>query len=157
MSASEQPSDLAPEKWMELALQEAKQAALEGEVPVGAVVVFGNELISRDHNRSIQLNDPTAHAEILALRTAGQTLKNYRLKDTSIFVTLEPCAMCAGALVWARVARVIFGAWDEKSGAAGSKVDLFQAGLFNHSVEAAGGVLEEPCREALRDFFEVRR
>lgn len=142
---------------MELSLKEAKQAALEGEVPVGAVVVLGNELISRDHNRSIQLKDPTAHAEILALRTAGQTLKNYRLKDTSVFVTLEPCAMCAGALVWARVSRVVFGAWDEKTGAAGSKVNLFQPGLFNHSVEVTGGVLEEPCREVLRDFFEVRR
>lgn len=142
---------------MELSLKEAKQAALEGEVPVGAVVVLGNKLISRDHNRSIQLKDPTAHAEILALRTAGQTLKNYRLKDTSVFVTLEPCAMCAGALVWARVSRVVFGAWDEKTGAAGSKVNLFQPGLFNHSVEVTGGVLEEPCREVLRDFFEVRR
>jgi tRNA(adenine34) deaminase len=142
---------------MELALLEAKQAALEGEVPVGAVVVLGNELISRDHNRSIQLNDATAHAEILALRTAGQTLKNYRLEDTGVFVTLEPCAMCAGALVWARVSRVIFGAWDEKSGAAGSKVNLFEPGLFNHSVEVVGGVLEQPCREVLRDFFEVRR
>ena len=142
---------------MELALKEAKQAASEGEVPVGALVVLGNELISRDHNRSIQLNDPTAHAEILALRTAGQTVKNYRLKDTSVFVTLEPCAMCAGALVWARVSRLIFGAWDEKSGAAGSKVNLFEPGLFNHSVEAVGGVLEEHCQEVLREFFEVRR
>lgn len=142
---------------MELSLKEAKQAALEGEVPVGAVVVLGNVLISRDHNRSIQLNDPTAHAEILALRTAGQTLKNYRLEATSVFVTLEPCAMCAGALVWARVSRVVFGAWDEKSGAAGSKVNLFQPGLFNHSVEVTGGVLEESCRDVLRDFFEVRR
>jgi len=157
MTVSEQPSDSAPDKWMEVALQEARQAASEGEVPVGAVVVSGDEVISRDHNRCIQLSDPTAHAEILALRTAGRALKNYRLNEVSVFITLEPCAMCAGALVWARVSKVIFGAWDEKSGTAGSKVNLFAPGLFNHPVEVIGGILDEPCREVLRSFFAERR
>ena len=157
MTVSEQPSDSAPDKWMEVALREASQAASEGEVPVGAVVVLGDEVISRDHNRCIQLSDPTGHAEILALRTAGRVLKNYRLNEVSVFITLEPCAMCAGALGWARVSKVIFGAWDEKSGAAGSKVNLFSPGLFNHTVEVIGGVLDEPCREVLRSFFAERR
>ncbi|HUV14541.1 MAG TPA: tRNA adenosine(34) deaminase TadA [Acidobacteriota bacterium] len=157
MRVSEQPSDSGPDKWMEVALQEARQAASEGEVPVGAVVIQGDEMISRDHNRCIQLNDPTAHAEILALKAAGRALENYRLNETSVFITLEPCAMCAGALVWARVSKVIFGAWDEKSGAAGSKVNLFSPGLFNHTVEVIGGVLDEPCREILRSFFSERR
>jgi len=157
MTVSEQTPDSAPERWMEVALREASQAASEGEVPVGAVVVLGDEKISQDHNRCIQLSDPTAHAEILALRTAGQVLENYRLNEVSVFITLEPCAMCAGALVWARVSKVTFGAWDEKSGAAGSKVNLFLPGLFNHSVEVVGGVLEEPCRGVLRRFFSERR
>ena len=107
MTVSEQSSDSVPEKWMEVALQEARQAASEGEVPVGAVVVLGDEVISRDHNRCIQLSDPTAHAEILALRTAGRALENYRLNEVSVFITMEPFAMCAGALVWARVLEVL--------------------------------------------------
>lgn len=144
-------------KWLEMALQEAREAATEGEVPVGAVVVSDDELVAREHNRCIQLNDPSAHAEILALREAGRVLENYRLNGLTVYITLEPCAMCAGALVWARVSQVIFGAWDEKSGAAGSKVDLFTPGLFNHTVEVRGGVLADPCRELLRGFFGERR
>jgi tRNA(adenine34) deaminase len=157
MTLDDSASQSSKVSWMEQALQEAEKAAAEGEVPIGAVVVLGDELISRDHNRSIQLSDPTAHAEILALRSAGRCLGNYRLNGVSVFVTVEPCPMCAGSLLWARVSEVVFGAWDEKSGALGSKVNLLSPGLFNHVVEVEGGILEEPCRELLRQFFAGKR
>ena len=115
---------------MEVALQEARQAASEGEVPIGAVVVREQEILCRDHNRSIQLSDPTAHAEILVLREAGRRLANYRLSGIDLYVTLEPCAMCAGALIWARVDRLVFGARDEKSGAIFSRAQPTGPGAF---------------------------
>ena len=142
---------------MTLALEEAQTAAREDEVPVGAVAVSAGELVARDHNRSIQLHDPTAHAELLVLRQAGQRLSNYRLNKVEIYVTLEPCAMCAGALVWARVDQLVFGARDEKAGAVFSKVSLLSEGLFNHDIEVVEGVLADPCREILQQFFSQRR
>jgi tRNA(adenine34) deaminase len=145
------------EKWMAMAIEEAEAAFAEGEVPVGAVAVLGGRFLSRDHNRSVQLRDPTAHAEILALRAAGAEVGNYRLNDLELFVTVEPCAMCAGALIWARVGRLVFGTADEKGGAVRSKMEVLAPGLFNHTVEVAGGVLAEACREILRRFFEERR
>jgi tRNA(adenine34) deaminase len=145
------------EQWMSLALEEARAAAREGEVPVGAVAISGGELVARDHNRSIQLHDPTAHAEQLVLRHAGEKLSNYRLNNVEIFVTLEPCAMCAGALIWARVQQLVFGTRDEKAGAVGSKVSLLSEGLFNHHIQVVEGVLADPCREILQQFFSRRR
>ncbi len=145
------------EQWMKLALEEAQRADQEGEVPVGCVAVLRNELVARHHNRSLQLHDPTAHAEILVLRQAGQQLSNYRLKDIEIYVTLEPCAMCAGALIWARVKQLIFGARDEKAGAVFSKASLLSQGRFNHSVQVVEGVLARPSREILQGFFSRRR
>ena len=145
------------ESWMELALEEAYKAAREGEVPVGAVAVAENELAAADHNRSLQLSDPTAHAELLVLRRVAGDLSNYRLSHLDLYVTVEPCAMCAGALVWARVKRLVFGVRDEKAGAVCSKVSLLEPGLFNHRVEVVEGILAEPAREVLQSFFRQRR
>ena len=145
------------EQWMSLALEEAQAAAQEAEVPVGAVAISGGDLVARDHNRSIQLHDPTAHAEQLVLRQAGKKLSNYRLNKLEVYVTLEPCAMCAGALAWARVKRLIFGARDKKAGAVCSKVSLLSEGLFNHHIQVVEGVLADPCREILQQFFSERR
>ncbi|MFQ5737951.1 MAG: tRNA adenosine(34) deaminase TadA [Acidobacteriota bacterium] len=145
------------EHWMRLALEEAAQAAREEEVPIGAAAVLQGRLVVRDHNRSIQLSDPTAHAEMLVLRRAAQQLSNYRLDGLDVYVTIEPCAMCAGALIWARVSRLVLGARDEKSGALFSKCSLLKPGLFNHQVELVEGVLAGPCRGLLRDFFQSRR
>jgi tRNA(adenine34) deaminase len=145
------------EQWMELALQEARKAAREGEVPVGAVAVSGSRMVARDHNRSIQLHDPSAHAEVLVLRQAGRLCSNYRLNDLELYVTIEPCAMCAGALTWARVKRLVFGTRDGKAGAVFSKASLLTPGLFNHDVEVVEGVLAEPSRQILQDFFARRR
>ena len=145
------------EQWMSLALEEARTAAREDEVPVGAVAVSEGELVARDHNRSIQLHDPTAHAEQLVLRQAGKKLSNYRLNHVDLYVTLEPCAMCAGALLWARVKQLVFGARDEKAGAVFSKVSLLSTGLFNHHIQVVEGVLAEPSRDLLQRFFSQRR
>jgi tRNA(adenine34) deaminase len=145
------------ERWMDLALEEAETAAREGEVPVGAVAVWEGNLVARDHNRSIQLIDPMAHAEVLVLRQAARVLTNYRLNGLQLFVTLEPCAMCAGALVWARVGRLVFAARDEKAGAVVSKTRLLEPGLFNHSVSYAEGVGAERSRALLQAFFAARR
>ncbi|MCH6569720.1 MAG: nucleoside deaminase [Acidobacteria bacterium] len=145
------------ERWMKLALEEAHKAAQEQEVPVGAVAVLEGELVAREHNRSIQLHDPTGHAEILVLRQAGQKLSNYRLKNLEIYVTLEPCAMCAGALLWARVQQLVFGARDEKAGAVFSKASLLSEGRFNHTVQVVEGILAQPSRELLQEFFAARR
>jgi len=142
---------------MQLALEEAHKAAQEHEVPVGAVAVLEDELVARDHNRSIQLHDPTGHAEILVLREAGQKLSNYRLKNLEIYVTLEPCAMCAGALLWARIQQLVFGARDEKAGAVFSKASLLSEGRFNHTVRVVEGILAQPSREILQEFFAGRR
>jgi tRNA(adenine34) deaminase len=145
------------ERWMKLALEEAHKAAQEQEVPVGAVAVLDGELVAQEHNRSIQLHDPTGHAEILVLRNAGQKLSNYRLKNLEIYVTLEPCAMCAGALLWARIQRLVFGARDEKAGAVFSKATLLSEGRFNHTVQVVEGILAQSSRELLQEFFARRR
>ena len=142
---------------MQLALEEAGKAAQEEEVPVGAVAVLEGELVARDHNRSIQLHDPTGHAEILGLRQAGQKLSNYRLKNLEIYVTLEPCPMCAGALLWARIQQLVFGARDEKAGAVFSKASLLSEGRFNHTIQVVEGILGQPSSEILQEFFATRR
>jgi tRNA(adenine34) deaminase len=142
---------------MRMALKEARLAAAENEVPVGAVAVLDGKLLARDHNRSLQLSDPTAHAEILVLRAAGKALGNYRLNGVDLFVTVEPCPMCAGSLIWARISRLVFGTADEKGGGVVSKLDLLNPGRFNHSVEVVSGVCAEEARGILQHFFAARR
>ncbi len=146
------------EKWMRRAIAEAKKAGLENEVPVGAVLVSEDDrVVAFGRNQVITRLDPTAHAEIVALREGAQKIRNYRLLNTTLYVTVEPCAMCMGAVVHARVARVVFGARDEKWGAAGSLYDFAGDDRFNHRPEIVGGVLEEECRELIQRFFRVRR
>jgi tRNA(adenine34) deaminase len=139
------------------ALVLARHAQEEGEVPVGAVVVVGGEVVGEGWNRPIAANDPTAHAEIVALRAAALRQKNYRLDSATLYVTLEPCVMCIGAAVNARVSRLVFGAWDPRAGACGSVFDLAREPRLNHRIDVFGGVCAEECRELLRTFFEVRR
>jgi tRNA(adenine34) deaminase len=145
------------ECFMREALALAREAGAAGEVPVGAVVVCNGEIVGRGYNRPITAHDPTAHAEIIALRNAAAHLGNYRLPGCELFVTLEPCAMCTGALFHARVARVVFGANDPKTGAAGSVLDLYAEPRLNHHAEIVGGVLAEECGELLSSFFAARR
>ena len=145
------------EKWMELALEEAALAREAGEAPVGAVIVRGEELLARAHNRPISLHDPSAHAEILAIRRAAAATGNYRLAGTTLYVTLEPCIMCAGAIIHARIERLVFGAADPKNGAATSLYRLFEDRRFNHAVAVTGGVLWEACAEILSGFFREKR
>lgn len=145
------------EGWMAAALAEAEAAEREGEVPVGAVVVRDGAVIAAAHNRTIGLNDPTAHAEILALRQAAAAVGNYRLSGCDLYATLEPCAMCVGACVQARVRRLVYGAPDPRWGALGPRLDLGRPGLFNHDLSVTGGLLEGPCRERLQDFFGRKR
>ncbi len=142
---------------MRQALREAQRAWREQEVPVGAVVVQGGRVVARAHNRPIQLNDPTAHAEILALRRAARRLGNYRLTACTLYVTIEPCAMCVGAIVQARLERVVFGANDPKAGACGSALAILNHPKLNHHIEVSRGVLAEDCASILRDFFHQRR
>ena len=142
---------------MRAALDLASEAAAAGEVPVGAVVVKDGEVIGRGYNRPITTSDPTAHAEIIALREAARSLGNYRLTGCELYVTLEPCAMCVGAMVHARIARVVYGARDPKTGACGSIVDLPAVATFNHHATFAGGVLAQECGDVLRRFFAERR
>jgi len=144
-------------KFMHLALREARRAATEGEVPVGAVVVQDGCVVARAHNRPIHLHDPSAHAEILALRRAARKLGNYRLTGCTLYVTIEPCAMCAGAIVHARVRRVVYGASDPKAGANGSALTVLNHPKLNHQVEVVTGVLAEECAAIVRDFFRGRR
>jgi tRNA(adenine34) deaminase len=144
-------------RFMRLALREAERAAKEGEVPVGAVVVEGERVVARAHNRPIHLNDPSAHAEILALRRAARKLGNYRLTGCTLYATIEPCAMCAGAIVQARLRRVVYGARDAKAGAHGSTLTVLNHPKLNHQVEAVTGVLAEECAAIVRDFFRGRR
>ena len=139
------------------ALQLARQAEAAGEVPVGAVVVLEGQIIGRGHNQPISASDPTAHAEIVAMRDAANRIGNYRLPGAELFVTLEPCAMCAGAIVHARIARVVFGATDPKAGAAGSVMNLFAEAKLNHAPQCEGGVLGEHGADLLRAFFAARR
>lgn len=143
---------------MQLAISLAKSGEDEGEVPVGAVIVKGDEIIGQGWNRPIGSNDPTAHAEIIALRDAGVNQQNYRLPESTLYVTLEPCPMCASAIIHARVGRVVFGAYDPKGGAAGSVFNLLPPDdRFNHSLDCVGGVLEQECGDILRLFFRQRR
>ena len=145
------------EKFMREALELARWAESEGEVPVGAVLVKDGRVIGRGHNHPIGAKDPSAHAEIMALREGAQALANYRLTDAVLYVTLEPCAMCAGALVHARVKRLVYGAADPKAGAAGSVFDLVRADALNHRLDVTGGVLAEECGGLLKEFFSKRR
>jgi tRNA(adenine34) deaminase len=143
--------------WMALALEEARRAGDQGEVPVGAILVRDGEVLGRGRNGPVAANDPTAHAEIMALRAAAATVGNYRLPGTTLYVTLEPCPMCIGALVHARVARLVFGATDPKTGAAGSVFNLGAAPAHNHRIRVEGGVLGDACGDELRAFFRARR
>ena len=145
------------EKFMKLALQEAKKSKEMNEVPVGAIVVMNDEIISLAHNQPISQNDPTSHAEINALRNAASKVRNYRLTGATLYVTLEPCAMCYGAIVHARITRLVFGAYDPKTGVCGSSIKLHEQACFNHSPEIIGGVLEKDCSLILKDFFKERR
>ncbi len=150
--------DGTDEFWMRQAIALAHRAQLEGEVPVGAVLVRDGELLGEGWNSPIGRHDPSAHAEILALRQAGSRVGNYRLPGTALYVTLEPCPMCAGAIIQARVARVIYGAPDPKAGAAGSRFDLLPSDhRFNHRTQCVGGLLAEECGHLLRSFFAARR
>lgn len=145
------------EGFMRLAMEQARLAGSLGEVPVGAVVVLGDEVVGLGYNRPIGGHDPSSHAEIAALRDAGQRLGNYRLPGCELYVTLEPCVMCSGAIMHARIARVVFGAHDPKTGAAGSVVNLFAETRLNHHAEVTGGVLAAECGAMLSAFFAARR
>jgi tRNA(adenine34) deaminase len=142
---------------MRLALVEAHRAAAEDEVPIGAVIVHRGRVLARDRNRRERLHDPTAHAEMQAITAAAAALESWRLEETTLYVTLEPCAMCAGAVVLARIPRVVYGARDPKAGAAGSVVDLLRHPRLNHRADVAGGVLEAECGALLSEFFAKRR
>lgn len=142
---------------MELAIAQARAGSAEDEVPIGAVVALGDRVIASAHNRPITLNDPTAHAEVLAIRAAGAALNTYRLTGATIYVTLEPCTMCIGAMINARIARLFFGARDPKAGATGSVYDIGRDGRLNHRIEIYPGLLEEQCASLLSQFFALRR
>ena len=151
---------ISPEEddaWMRYAFRLAQRAEEYGEVPVGAIVVKDNRCIAEGWNSVITQHDPTAHAEIVALRTAGLALENYRINDTTLYVTLEPCVMCMGALAHARIKRLVFGAYDPKRGAVCNALSLTDASFLNHQISWTGGVLESQCAEQLRDFFRARR
>jgi tRNA(adenine34) deaminase len=148
------PDDAA---WMELALAQARAAAAAGEVPVGAVVVKDGEILGTGQNRNLRDHDPAAHAEIVALRQAAAKLGNHRLGGCVMFATIEPCAMCAGAMIHARLARLVYGASDSKSGAAGSVMDVLNHPRLNHRMEVTSGVLADGCSEILQQFFRQRR
>ena len=150
-------NETSDETFMREALEMARQAWLVDEVPVGAVVVSDGEMVGRGYNAPISKSDPSAHAEIQALRDAAQRLGNYRLAGCTLYVTLEPCPMCAGAIMQARIARLVYGAVDPKAGACGSVVNLFQEARLNHHTQVAGGVLADECGEMLKLFFAERR
>lgn len=153
----EVPAPEASARWMAEALALARAARERGEVPVGAVVVSGGIIVGRGGNQPIASNDPTAHAEIAALREAGRELGNYRLPGSQMYVTLEPCAMCAGAILHARIRHLVFGARDPKTGACGSVIDLFAEPRLNHHTTVTGGVAADACAALLSDFFAARR
>ncbi len=142
---------------MKFALEEAKKAYKLGEVPIGAVIVDSDKIIAQDHNLKEKSFDPTGHAEIRVIRKASQKLKTWRLTGTSLYVTLEPCPMCAGAVINSRIDRVIFGAFDPKAGAAGTIINLLENNKFNHRVEVITGIMEEECKSLLQDFFKKIR
>jgi tRNA(adenine34) deaminase len=143
--------------YMQLALAEARSAAERGEVPVGCVIVLGDGLLARAGNCTISACDPSAHAEIVALRAAAKSLGNYRLNGAAVYVTVEPCAMCAGAMIQARIARLVYGCDDLKGGAVHTCFEIFSHPALNHRVEVLGGVLAEECARAIREFFATRR
>jgi tRNA(adenine34) deaminase len=145
------------QQYMRMAIEQAQLAAQSGEVPVGAVLVRDGQVISKAFNKPIGNHDPSAHAEMLALREAALAEENYRIPGTTLYVTLEPCAMCSGAMLHARVDRVVYGAPDPKTGAAGSVLDLFSIKQINHQTSVAGGIMSEECGQLLRDFFKGRR
>jgi tRNA(adenine34) deaminase len=145
------------EEFMKMALEEAENAGRGGEVPIGAVLIKGDRVIARDHNRCIELNDPTAHAEVLVLRKGGELLENYRLSDTTIYVTAEPCPMCTAAMIHSRISRLVFGTREPKFGAVESKFSLLDGEGFNHRVKVEHGILEKECAEILKSFFSKKR
>jgi len=145
------------EKWMELALNEAFLAESEGEVPVGAVLIKDGKLIATAHNQPIAKHDATAHAEIQLLRAAGKNLQNYRLTQSTLYVTLEPCTMCFGAMVHARIERIVFAAYDSKTGVCGSCENLNKAEFLKHKIDITGGVLENKSKKLLQSFFKILR
>jgi len=145
------------EKYMKMALEEAEQARQKGEIPIGAILLRGDQVLARDHNRCIELSDPTAHAEILVLRKGGEVLKNYRLDETVVYVTAEPCPMCASAMVHSRISRLVFGTYEPKFGAVESKFKLLNGNGVNHRVKIDRGILERECAEILKVFFKERR
>jgi tRNA(adenine34) deaminase len=143
--------------FMQAALQQARLAVVAAEAPVGAVVVTNGEVVAAGHNRTLADHDPSGHAEVVVLRQAAKSAGNHRLIDATLYVTLEPCAMCVGAIVQARIARVVFGAYDQKAGALGSAIDLSDSSAFNHRFEIQGGLLADDCAAILKDFFAARR
>jgi len=143
--------------WMQRALEEAEKSLSKNEVPVGAVIVLDGEIIGSGHNQPILKKDPTSHAEIEAIRTASEAIKNYRLKGADLYVTLEPCAMCYGAIVHSRISNIFFGASDQKSGVCGSCEDLSEKKYFNHKPHITGHVMANECSKILKDFFKARR
>lgn len=149
--------DKPDEYWMRYALKLAQRAQEEGEVPVGAVLVLNDNVIGEGWNRPIGHHDPTAHAEIMALRQGGSVLQNYRLLNATLYVTLEPCVMCAGAMVHSRIGRLVYGANDEKTGAAGSLIDILRHPGMNHQMQITSGVLASECAQTLSHFFRLRR
>jgi tRNA(adenine34) deaminase len=151
------PAPTTDEKWMAAAIAQARMAERDGDVPVGALVVKGGVLIARADNHTVRHQDPTAHAEVLAIREAAAALDSWRLEGCTLYVTLEPCAMCAGAIVLARLDRVVFGAFDDKAGMVGSVGDLVRHPRLNHRAEVTAGILAEECGELLRRFFGERR
>lgn len=157
MAFNPNPDHIVHEQYMRAAIEQANMASQKGEVPVGAVVVLDGQIISAGHNQPISTNDPSAHAEIIALRKASEILKNYRLPNAQLYITLEPCTMCIGAIFNARIKEVIFGASELKTGAAGSVIDLFSHEKLNHHSKVIGGVLSNECSKILKDFFAARR
>jgi len=145
------------EKYMKMALEEAEKAGQRGEIPVGAILLQGDRVIARDHNRCIELNDPSAHAEILVLRKGGEVLRNYRLTETVMYVTVEPCPMCVSAMVHGRISRLVFGSLEPKYGAVESKFRLLNNDGLNHRVKVDRGILEKECAGLLKTFFKERR
>jgi tRNA(adenine34) deaminase len=157
MTAIENPTQHPAQRYMQAAIREAQEAAGRDEVPVGAVIVFEDKIIGRAHNQREMLNDPTAHAEMIALTQAASYLNTWRLHGCTVYVTLEPCPMCAGAMVLARVDRLVFGPTDPKAGACGSLYNIVQDNRLNHRIEVVGGFMEHPCREILQSYFSQKR
>ncbi len=143
--------------FMRIALEQAQKGAQAGEIPIGAVLVLNGEVIAQDHNRCVATKDPTAHAEILVIREAARRVQNYRLVGSDLYVTVEPCAMCVGAMIQARISRLVFGVPEGKSGMVQSRLALLNHSFFNHRIETVGGVLREECRQILQAFFRERR